>query len=104
MQIAPQPSSLKLFRDRIRVSIPPFGAEEIKVDNCLAPSHPILLFVRSKDLILAVPLRSLTMASILSSVRLLLAKFSFSEIYMENLEDPFWYSFNLSLAKNIMFE
>ena len=80
MHIAPQPSSLKLFKDKMRVSSPPFGADEIKEDNCLAPSHPILLFVRSKYLILDVPLKSFTIASILSSVMSLLAKFNFSEI------------------------
>jgi hypothetical protein len=76
---APHPSSRKLFRASIRVSNPPFGTEvERKVARCLAPSHPIRLFVRSKDFTLLEPLKILTTASILSSVKPLFANDSLS--------------------------
>ena len=76
---APHPSSFRLFKDRIKVSIPPLGALGRKFASCMAPSHPILLLVRSSDLILLVPPNIFTMASMLSSVKLLFAKDNLSE-------------------------
>ena len=74
----PHPSSRISFNDKMSVSSFPFGCSERTSASCLIPSQPILLFVRSKDLILLFPPSNFTMASILSSVRLLFANTSFS--------------------------
>ena len=79
----PHPSSRISFNDKMSVSSFPFGCSERTSASCLIPSQPILLFVRSKDLILLFPPSSFTMASILSSVKLLLANTNLSA-YVKN--------------------
>ena len=79
----PHPSSRISFNDKMSVSSFPFGCSERTSASCRIPSQPILLFVRSKDLILLFPPSSFTMASILSSVKLLLANTNLSA-YVKN--------------------
>ena len=79
----PHPSSRISFNDKMSVSSFPLGCSERTSASCLIPSQPILLFVRSKDLILLFPPSSFTMASILSSVKLLLANTNLSA-YVKN--------------------
>ena len=74
----PHPSSRISFNDKMSVSSFPLGCSERTSASCLIPSQPILLFVRSKDLILLFPPSSFTMASILSSVKLLFANTNLS--------------------------